>query len=265
MKKILAILLIATLMLGMLVSCKKDDGKDDGADNNGENNGVDNNGENNGTELPAVDFFSGDLSEFVELDEKYYKGFTVVVDPDRVSSFDVENKIIGVLYKYKSAESVEGDGIISVGDTVNIFYKGYYMSGENNVYFSGGSNVGGKSYALGIGSASFIPGFEYNMIGKNPADYDENNPMIIESYFPEGYKSAELAGKTAFFEVYVEKDADGKYLQLPEEHAFPVIYSRMQAFRLMLFYQHRLHQLPKLLMAWFQASYCSRFQLKSLL
>lgn len=199
-------------MLGMLVSCKKDDGKDDGADNNGENNGADNNGENNGAELPAVDFFSGDLSEFVELDEKYYKGFTVVVDPDRVSSFDVENKIIGVLYKYKSAESVEGDGIISVGDTVNIFYKGYYMSGENKVYFSGGSNVGGKSYALGIGSASFIPGFEYNMIGKNPADYDENNPMIIESYFPEGYQSAELAGKTAFFEVYVEKDADGKYL-----------------------------------------------------
>ena len=94
---------------------------------------------------------------------------------------------------------------------VNIFYKGYYLNGEERVYFSGGSNIGGASYKLEIGSGSFVPGFEYNMIGKNPADYDESNPLIVEVYFPEKYPSTELAGKTAWFEVTVEKNSDGSY------------------------------------------------------
>lgn len=161
-------------------------------------------------DLPGVDILNEDLSEYIEIDSKYYKGYKVEVDRGRVSDFDIENQIIKVLCKNKSKETVEGDGVISVGDVVSIFYKGYYLKGEEKVYFSGGSNIGGSSDPLEIGSGGFIPGFEYNMIGKQIADYSADNPMLVESFFPENYHAAELAGKTAYFEVYVEIK-DGEY------------------------------------------------------
>ena len=127
----------------------------------------------------------------------------------------MEDCYLGVTDKAVDAVDVYmetvGDGIISIGDEVNIFYKGYYLEGEEKVYFSGGSNVGGTSHKLGIGSGGFVAGFEYNMIGKNPADYSADNPMIVETYFPKGYKNnPALAGKIAYFEVSVEVK-DGKY------------------------------------------------------
>lgn len=159
----------------------------------------------------VLDILNDDLSEYVEIDEKYYKGYTVEVDYTRIPVL-VENEIIKKLCLHKDEEAItDGDGIISVGDVVYIFYKGYYLNGEEKVYFDGGSNIGGSAYELEIGSGGFIPGFEYNMIGKNPADYNEDNPMIIETYFPEKYpQSSELAGKTAWFEVTVEIE-NGKY------------------------------------------------------
>ena len=210
MKKLLALLLALTLFTLPLVSCKKE--KENGADKeNGQTGEVDNGGENNQKdpepELPGVDFLNDDLSEYVEVDEKYYKGFTVTVDPGRVSVLDVENKIIQTLCKYKNKEAKEdGDGVITVGDVAHIYYKGYYMKDGQPYFFQGGDNTGSATaHALEIGSGGFIPGFEYNLIGKNPADYTEENPIVVETFFPEEYQAAELAGKTAYFIVTVEK------------------------------------------------------------
>lgn len=160
----------------------------------------------------TFDLLADDLSEYIEIDSKYYKGYTAEINNKHID-FLVENEIIKTLCTNKDKENPveDGDGIISVGDVVFIFYNGYYLKGEEKVYFTGGSNVGKSSYELEIGSGGFIPGFEYNMIGKNPADYDTDNPMIIETYFPEQYHTAELAGKTAWFEVTVEKNTDGTY------------------------------------------------------
>ena len=167
--------------------------------------------------LTSLDILNDDLSEYVEIGEEYYKGYTVTVDPARVSEFDVENELIKILYKYKGKEPVDGDGVISVGDSVDIFYKGYYFKDDGErVYFEGGSNVGGTAYTLGIGSASFIPGFEYNLIGKRPADYTPDNPIVVETFFPENYQSAELAGKTAYFEVEVVKLTEYEVPELNE-------------------------------------------------
>ena len=163
------------------------------------------------TELTSVDILDGDLSDYISIDEKYYKGYQVVIN-NRITDILTNHEIIKARYKHRSTEPIEnGDGIISIGDEVNIFYKGYYLEGEEKVYFSGGSNLGGTSHKLGIGSGGFVAGFEYNMIGKNPADYSADNPMIVETYFPKGYKNnPALAGKIAYFEVSVEVK-DGKY------------------------------------------------------
>lgn len=225
------------MTLTFLTSCGNKNGDDtdqNGTDQNGteqngtENNGTENggneengtgdnttgdNGENGGDDteedienLPGVDMLNADLSEYIEIDEKYYKGYTVTVEPDRVSTLDLENRIIQILCKYKSKESVTGDGVISAGDVVHIYFKGYYMKDTEKYFFTGGDNTSDSSpYALEIGSGGFIPGFEYNLIGKNPADYSEDNPLVVETFFPENYQSSELAGKTAYFIVTVEK------------------------------------------------------------
>ena len=129
MKRIILFLTVISLLVGVLASCKNKE--------------------------TSVNFLKDDLSAYVQIDPQYYKGYTVV---NNINVF-VGNEIIKALYKHRSAEPVEGDGIISVGDEVSIFYKGYYMNGEAKVYFDGGSNMGQSAYKLGIGSGGFIPGF----------------------------------------------------------------------------------------------------------
>ena len=204
MKKIIAILLALVLLVLPLVGCKKDKAPDE---NDADNvTGGTEEEKKPEPELPGVDFLNEDLSEYVEVDEKYYKGFTVTVDPSRISVLDVENKIIQTLCKYKSVQPVEGDGVITVGDVAHIYYKGYYMKDGEPCFFQGGDNTASSTpYALEIGSGGFIPGFEYNLIGKKPADHTADNPIVVETFFPENYQSAELAGKTAYFIVTVDK------------------------------------------------------------
>lgn len=203
MKKILALILALGTVLS-LVACKKDKTP-----------------ESTPTPEPTPEvltpLYKMDLSEYIELDSSLYKSITVEIKPNEVSDLDVNNYIIQILCSNKNKTALEeGDGIITVGDVVNIFYKGYYLTEDENgeekrVYFDGGSNVGSSSYALEIGSGGFIPGFEYNMISKNAADYDSENPMIVEAYFPENYGVSELNGKTAYFEVFVARNEDGSF------------------------------------------------------
>ena len=218
MKRLIALLILIALLATMIVGCRGDNGDDPSTENGGEGteNENNNNGENNTQEqekeepeLVLVDFINDDLSLYIEIDERYYKELTLTLDPDRLNPVLVENKIIQLLCKNKSKEAVDGDGVISVGDVVDIYYKGYYLDGKNSkVYFNGGSNMGGNAYSLEIGSGGFIPGFEYNMIGKAVSDYSIDNPMVIETYFPKAYQSQELAGKTAYFEVYVPLEGE---------------------------------------------------------
>ena len=201
LKRILALFILLALFATLFVGCKKDD-------TNTQDPGT---GGGEEVELVYVDLKKDDLSSYVEVDEKYYKGLSITLDPDRLHPFYIESHIIEQLCANKSKETVEGDGIISVGDVVSIFYKGYYLDGEGKkVYFAGGSNHGRSSYDLEIGSGGFIPGFEYNMIGKAVSEYSKESPMIVEAYFPHNYQAEDVAGKVVYFEVYVEIK-DGKY------------------------------------------------------
>ena len=212
MKKLLILLLVLALSVASVVSCGK---KNNGGENSNDNQGTTNDGGSNPDEepdidkepeLPGVDLVNADLSDYIEIDEKYYKNYTVNVDPNRISTLDIENEIIQILCDYKSKEPVAGDGVISIGDVAHIYYKGYYMKDGEKHFFEGGDNSSSSTpHALEIGSGGFIPGFEYNLIGKNPTDYTEESPIVVETFFPENYQSAELAGKTAYFIVTVKE------------------------------------------------------------
>ncbi|MDO5659547.1 MAG: trigger factor, partial [Staphylococcus xylosus] len=88
---------------------------------------------------------------------------------------------------------VKEDGAIENGDTVNIDFDGY-VDGEQ---FEGGQAEG---YDLEIGSGSFIPGFEEQLVGVKTGEEKDVNVT-----FPEEYHAEELAGKEATFKTKVNE------------------------------------------------------------
>lgn len=93
------------------------------------------------------------------------------------------------------------DAELQKGDLAIIDFKGFI----DGVAFEGGE---GKSYPLEIGSGSFIPGFEDQLIGAKSGEEKE-----VKVSFPEEYFVAELAGKAAVFNVKIN---DVKRKELPE-------------------------------------------------
>ena len=151
------------------------------------------------------DYFANDMSAFVSLSKEQYASFTANVGKDYVVTQDViDDQINSLLYQYATAtngtEKVT-DQPIRFGDQAYIYYRGEVDGKE----FSGGSNMSDSSpYKLGIGSGTFIPGFEEGLIGVVPAETGKDNPYPVHVTFPENYGSADLAGKDAIFYVVVE-------------------------------------------------------------
>ena len=96
---------------------------------------------------------------------------------------------------------VKEDGAVEEGDTVNIDFDGY-VDGEQ---FEGGQ---ADSYDLEIGSGSFIPGFEEQLVGVKAGEEKDVNVT-----FPEEYHAEELSGKEATFKTKVNEI---KYKEVPE-------------------------------------------------
>ncbi|MBE6645618.1 MAG: hypothetical protein E7612_09650 [Ruminococcaceae bacterium] len=123
----------------------------------------------------GFDYMKSDLSEYITLED--YKGYTLRVKTDKIDSGSVDRRIMSLLYKNKSEDaSYKGadqfDIPVSVGDTVNIYYRGYMVSEDGReVDFEGGSNMTGSYYSLGIGSLSFIEGFEEGLVGAVPGEH----------------------------------------------------------------------------------------------
>ncbi len=93
------------------------------------------------------------------------------------------------------------------GDQVVIDFKGS-VDGE---YFDGGA---GEDYPLVLGSNSFIPGFEDQLIGAKTGD-----EVKVEVSFPESYGAAHLAGKAAVFECTVKEVREPKEAEIDDELA----------------------------------------------
>ena len=130
-----------------------------------------------------------------------YKGMAVPKQDTTVSDADVDAEL--ETKRQQQAELVlKEDGAAEKGDTVVIDYVGT-IDGEK---FDGGS---ADNYSLELGSGSFIPGFEDQLVG-HKADED----VDVKVTFPEDYHAKELAGKEANFAVSIQ---EVKEKEIPEK------------------------------------------------
>lgn len=129
-----------------------------------------------------------------------YKGLEVEELDTTVTDEDVELELKRLQEKHAELIVVE-EGTIENGDTAVIDFEGFV----DGVAFEGGK---GENYSLEIGSGSFIPGFEDQLVGVKAGETKD-----VEVTFPEEYHSNDLAGKPAVFKVTVH---DIKRKQLPE-------------------------------------------------
>lgn len=119
-----------------------------------------------------------------------YKGLEVEVEKQTVTDDLVDTRI--KQDQQKAARTIDvDDRAVENGDTVNLDYAG----SVDGVAFEGGTAQG---QTLVIGSNTFIPGFEEQMIGMQIGEEKDLNVT-----FPEQYHSQELAGKAAVFHVKV--------------------------------------------------------------
>ena len=93
------------------------------------------------------------------------------------------------------------------GDTATIDFEGF-VDGEA---FEGGK---GTDYPLTLGSNTFIPGFEEQLVGANTGDHVE-----VKVTFPEEYQAKELAGKEAVFQCDVKKIEAKELPELDDDFA----------------------------------------------
>ena len=122
----------------------------------------------------TFDYLEDDLSKYVTVSG--YKGFEIEVNTDPVEDIDVEQALLKVLYQNR-ADKPYNNGAnylnvpVTAGDIAKIYYRGYTVENGEKVYFDGGCNFTGTPTDLGIGSGSFIVGFELGLLGKKPSDY----------------------------------------------------------------------------------------------
>mgnify|MGYP004508942565 FL=1 len=120
-----------------------------------------------------------------------YKKLGVKKEEIKVSKEEIDKAVEETLNRY--AEAVLKDGAIEDGDTAVIDFEGF----KDGVAFDGGK---GENYSLTIGSHTFIPGFEEQMIGMKKGEEKEINVV-----FPEDYHSEELKGQAVVFKVKVHE------------------------------------------------------------
>lgn len=120
-----------------------------------------------------------------------YKKLGVKKESVEVTEEEINNTILDMRNKY--AENVTKDGTLENNDIAIIDFEGF----KDGVAFEGGK---GENYSLTIGSNTFIPGFEEQLIGMRAGEEKE-----IKVTFPEEYHAEELKGQDATFKVKVNE------------------------------------------------------------
>ncbi|MDD2401455.1 MAG: trigger factor [Clostridia bacterium] len=135
-----------------------------------------------------------------------YKGIELERLSSEVKTEDVDAEIEKMQQRYAKLVVIE-DGEATEGDSVSIDFLGK-VDGEP---FEGGT---GENYALELGSNTFIPGFESQVIG---VKVGETKDVLVT--FPEEYQAENLAGKDAVFTVTVREIKRKEYSSLDDEFA----------------------------------------------
>ena len=128
-----------------------------------------------------------------------YKNLGIKKESVKVTKQEIDEVIKNMRNHY--AENVIKEGKIVKGDIAVIDYEGF----KDGKAFEGGK---GEDYSLEIGSGTFIPGFEDQLIGLKAGDEKD-----VKITFPENYHSEELKGQPAVFKVKVH---EVKEVKIPE-------------------------------------------------
>ena len=121
-----------------------------------------------------------------------YKGLKVKKEKVEATEDEINATIEQMRSRYAEVAPKES-GIVEDGDTAIIDFEGF----KDGVAFDGGK---GENYSLKIGSNTFIPGFEEQLVGMKAGEEKE-----IEVTFPEEYHSEDLKGQKATFKVKVNE------------------------------------------------------------
>jgi len=143
------------------------------------------------------------LKPEVELGQ--YKDLEVTKNDREVTDEEVDERLESKRMEF--AELIIKDAPAEEGDTVVIDYEGS-VDGET---FEGGQAT---NHSLELGSDSFIPGFEEQLIGAEP-----DSEVEVNVTFPEDYQAEELAGQEALFEVTVHEVKEKELPELDDEFA----------------------------------------------
>lgn len=133
-----------------------------------------------------------------------YKGLTAPKNVAEVTEQDIDAEMEP--YIKRATRQVSVDTEIRMGDTAVIDFEGF----DNGVAFEGGK---GENYSLEIGSGSFVPGFEDQLIGMKAGEEKEINITFPEDYVPD------LAGKAVVFKVKVNEVKEPQVPQVDDEFA----------------------------------------------
>ena len=143
------------------------------------------------------------ITERPEVKIKKYKGLGVKMDDTTVSEEEVNSEVEKLLDRY--TELVTKDGKVENGNVAVIDYEGF----KDGVAFEGGK---GENYSLEIGSNTFIPGFEEQLIGMKTGEEKDINVT-----FPEDYHEKSLAGAPVVFKVKVNEIKEKEKRELDAE------------------------------------------------
>ena len=134
---------------------------------------------------------------------KKYKGLNVKPEKVEVTDEEINHELGHLLEKY--TELVVKDGKVENGDVAVIDFEGF----KDGVAFDGGK---GENYSLEIGSNTFIPGFEEQVIGMKAGDEKD-----LDLTFPEDYGVKDLAGAKVVFKVKLHEVKQKQTRELDED------------------------------------------------
>ena len=152
--------------------------------------------------------FTAEVATKPEVTLGEYKGLKVDKVSTRVTAKEVDAKLEEE--QKKNARTITVERPVQDGDEVVLDFEGFV----NGVAFEGGK---GENYPLTIGSGSFIPGFEEQLVG-----VEAEKEVEVNVTFPEEYHAADLAGKEAVFKCTVHEIKVKELPELDDEFAAEV-------------------------------------------
>ncbi len=143
------------------------------------------------------------ITSMPEVSIEKYTGLGIKAPDATVTDEEVNHEIEHILERF--SELVVKDGKVEMGNVAIIDFEGF----KDGVAFEGGK---GENYSLEIGSNTFIPGFEEQVVGMAKGETKDINVT-----FPEDYHSSELKGQAVTFKVTVNEIKEKQKRELDKE------------------------------------------------